>query len=155
MIFLGKDEQNALATCLAQKSKNSAHDWLAFIKINLSLMEKLQRQHLQLVEKHIASIEQMRLLLQLLDCPHPENPLQKTYFDIFIARVDESAHSFTQWVEALEDFSLWLQARQQRTETVKMLNYLECCAKSIDGTAYPLELKNIALEMLNQHGFLG
>ncbi len=73
----------------------------------------------------------------------------------FIQTIDRSQFSLHSWMEAYDTFDGWLTKQKRPVEFSKMLGYLSCCAKSVEGKCYPLDLKDITLEMLEAHGFEG
>lgn len=77
------------------------------------------------------------------------HPGGKGIFQRWIQAANESTFSLTEWIEALEGFSLWLSQRGHRIDLSNMLRYLECCTQLPDSrnTHAPLgDVLHLAIE---------
>ena len=71
-------------------------------------------------------------------------------------RSDESSYSIQAWLAAAEAMLLYLEASNRRSAPATILGYLDCASEFAAATgAGSLPLREVVLEMLEQHGFDG
>ncbi len=83
------------------------------------------------------------------------NPNGHKGVECFFNSVDESPYSLSQWIEAVEYFSNWLDTNQRTTPWPTLLGYLSCCSESPENKNIKHNLKSLLKDMLEVYGYEG
>lgn len=83
------------------------------------------------------------------------NPNGHQAVDILFSSVDNSPYSLTEWCEAIETFSKWLDNEKRSSPWNTMLGYLSCCAESPENKNIKHELTSLLIDMLTTYGYDG
>ncbi len=83
------------------------------------------------------------------------NPNGHQGVECFFNSVDESPYSLSQWIEAIEFFSHWLDENKRTTPWPTLLGYLSCCTESPENKNIKHNLKHLLKDMLETYGYEG
>jgi len=145
----------SLALHISRQSKVSQTEALQFFKTHRETLQKLSQNHYEVLRIAANSLVHWDIAVELLQIPHLSNPINKSGWDAFIFNVDNSECDLKNWLLAIEKVVEWNNSRGISSNYSKMIGYVHCCAESIQGKEYPLQLKDIVSEMLERFGFEG
>ncbi len=126
-------------------------------------MDHLERAEVKAREADLSEAEFARLveecpkyhLVDLMEAmaayarQHPNTP---DVYQMLAAKVDDSPFDLRQWLEAIATVEGWLDDLRLRANFDDILGYLECCCM-MSSRSPSLPLKEIAQDMLTEHGF--
>ncbi len=83
------------------------------------------------------------------------NPNGHQAVSVLFNSVDNSQYSLSEWIEAIEFFSNWLDERERRTPWPTLLGYLSCCSESPENKDIKHNLTLLLKDMLTTYDYEG
>lgn len=118
-------------------------------------IKDISDEELMKIMSSCASVDQFSILFQYLFKTFKSNPNGHQIVVRFFKMVDDSSYSLPEWIETIEVFHNWLCSKGRQTEFSKLIGYLQCSDLAPDNKDTKHVFKDLVLEMLNTHGYVG
>ena len=129
---------------------HSVADWeSALVSARTSLTTKtLSQRNFELLARASASPGKLTVVARLVYQYAKARPESEDLAPMFFDAVNASPFSLADWIDAIDFFHSWLQARQRKIELLPMIKYLECCVAAPEANKSGQTLKVLVADML-------
>lgn len=118
-------------------------------------IKDLSDQELTKIMNACKNLDQFAIIFQYLFKTFKSNPDGHQVVLRFFSMVDNSSYSLSEWIETIEAFHQWLTEKNRKTDFSKLIGYLQCSDLAPDNKEVKHVFKDLVLDMLNTHGYVG
>ncbi|MFZ9596028.1 MAG: hypothetical protein ACO3A2_08120 [Bdellovibrionia bacterium] len=147
-------------TLALKKSRETGHSekqWLQALESARMSLKWISTNHMSLEQLALSSQtpEQFTLMIRLIYQAGQTHPQASPVTEQLLSSVSDSAFSLRDWIEALEQFTHWLNQNQEVIDLRAMLKYLLCCTESAEAKTTNSTLSQLLESALEHLGYEG
>ncbi len=145
-------EMDALARERSEKTGETFSDWLQAIEWAAeqeSVLQLTDGEFTTLIQ-HSSSVVYYRQVVEWFEAHRSEGSREQTGFDLLVEFIDESNHSFMDWVKALNTFHQWVEDNKTSVTLKRALGYIQCSSQELKSARG--DLSKTVKSYLESHG---